>query len=93
MRTARILPFLAICGALSLGASGCAHRLPNVKASEIHQTVSFPGFTSTADASGISITDTTIKAADASWRVSVLGVSVVTTAKDYQQRRERETTP
>ena len=88
---ARNLPLLAVCGVLSLGASGCAHRLPNLKASEIHHTVSFPGFTSTADATGISITETTIRAADASWRVSVLGVSVVTTAKDFQQRREKET--
>lgn len=71
-------------------AAGCAHRLPNIKATEIHQTVSFPGFSSTADATGISVTDTTIKAADASWRVAVLGVAITTTAKDYQQKRDRE---
>ncbi len=91
MKTARILPFLAISGALL--ACGCQHRLPALKASEIHQTISFPGFSSTADASGISITETTIKATDASWRVSVLGLTTVTTAKDYQQKREKEEKP
>lgn len=84
-----ILGFVASCFLVS----GCAHRLPNVKASEVHQTISFPGFTSTADATGINVTDSTIKAADASWRVSVMGVSVITTAKDFQQKREKDDKP
>lgn len=73
--------------------SGCAHRLPNIKASEIHQSISFPGFSSTADATGISVTETNIRAADASWRVSMLGVAVTTTAKDFVQRRAKEDAP
>lgn len=88
----RLLVSLSLCLLVS-ALTGCAHRLPNIKASEIHQTISFPGFSSTADATGINITDTTIRAADASWRMSVMGVTTVTTAKDYQQRREKETTP
>jgi hypothetical protein len=88
-RAFRLLFALSL-GLLALAATGCAHRLPNVKASEIHQSISFPGFSSTADATGIAITDTTIRAADASWRVAVLGVAITTTAKDFQQRREKE---
>lgn len=88
MKRTVLLPLLLILACL--GGAGCQHRLPNIKAAEVHQTVSFPGFSSTADATGISVTDATIKAQDASWRVSVLGVSVVTTAKDFQQRREKE---
>jgi hypothetical protein len=64
-----------------------------MKASEIHQHTSFPGFSSAIDATGISITDTTIKASDASWRVAFLGVAVTTTAKDYQQRRPKDDKP
>lgn len=92
MNTSRPLRWFFAVWILILGAlaSGCAHRLPNIKASEVHHTVSFPGFSSTADATGISVTDTAIKAADASWRVSVFGVAVVTTAKDYQQKRDKE---
>lgn len=86
-------PISCLLGLAALAAAGCSHRLPNLKATEVHQTLSFPGFSSTADATGISVTDTTIKAADASWRVSVLGVAVVTTAKDYQQKREKEDKP
>lgn len=81
----KILLFFVI-----LGSTGCAHRLPNVKATEVHQTISFPGFSSTADATGINVTDTTIRAADVSWRVSVLGVAVMTTAKDFQQKRDKD---
>jgi uncharacterized protein YcfL len=73
--------------------TACSHRLPNIKATEIKQTVSFPLFSSSVDASGISITDTTIKAADAQWRLSVSGFNMVTTAKDYQQKREKEEKP
>lgn len=69
---------------------GCSHRLPNIKAEAIQQTTSAPGFTSTVDASGISITDTTIRAAEVQWRLSVLGVTSVTYAKGYQQKREKE---
>ena len=74
-----------------LALTGCAHRLPNIKAEAIQQTISVPGFVSTVDASGISITDTTIRAAEVQWRVSVLGWSSVTYAKGYQQKREKET--
>lgn len=90
MRTPRLVPLLAILAICSL-ASGCTHSLPNIKASELHQSVSFPGFSSSADATGISVTDTRVKAADASWRIAVMGVSVVTTAKDYEQKRTPET--
>lgn len=76
--------------ALVLLSSGCAHRLPNIKAEAIHQTVSFPGVTSTVDASGINITDATIRAEEASWRLNIFGFTSVTTAKGYQQRREKE---
>jgi hypothetical protein len=79
---------LIVC---ALTLSGCAHRLPNIKAEAIQQTLSVPGFVSTIDASGISITDTTIRAAEVQWRVSVLGWSSVTYAKGYQQKREKET--
>lgn len=85
----KLLLLLPVCALLA----GCSTRLPNLKASEIHQTTSFPGFTSTVDATGISITDTTIKAADVSWRASAFGVAVITTAKDYQQKREKEDAP
>lgn len=85
----RFLPFFLISAFIFLGA-GCATRLPNIKASEIHQTTSFPGFSSTADATGIIITDTAIVAADATWRISALGVSVVTSAKDFRQKREKD---
>jgi hypothetical protein len=84
----RLLPILLL---LSLGSAGCAHRLPNMRAEAIQQTIAFPGFTSTVDASGISITDTTIRAAEAQWRLNVLGWSSVTYAKGYQQKREKET--
>lgn len=70
--------------------SGCTHRLPPIKAESIQQTVSFPGFTSTVDASGINITDATIRAAEVQWRVSVLGYSVVTAVKGYQQKRDKD---
>ena len=83
MRTLILIALFALC-------SGCSHRLPNIKAEAINQTVAFPGFTSTVDASGISITDATIRAADVSWRVSVMGFNSVTTAKGYQQKREKE---
>jgi hypothetical protein len=89
MKPCRLPLVLGLALALFIG-TGCSHRLPNLKATEIHQTISFPGFSSTADASGIAVTDTTIRAADASWRVSVLGLTTVTTAKDFQQKREKE---
>lgn len=84
------LPILAILTAL---LSGCAHRLPNVKASEIHTRTNTLGVTATADATGISITDTTIKAADAKWTFSFPGFDHTTTAKDYQQKRDKEKVP
>jgi hypothetical protein len=83
MRTWISIAALILC-------TGCTHRLPNIKAEAINQTVAFPGFTSTVDASGISITDATIRAADVSWRVSAMGFNSVTTAKGYQQKREKE---
>lgn len=73
--------------------AGCAHRLPNIKASEIHQSISFPGFSSSADALGVSVTDATIRAQDASWRIAVLGVAVTTTTKDFVQKRAKEDAP
>lgn len=73
-----------------LASFGCSHRLPAIKAEAVHQTTSFPGFASTVDATGINITDANIRAEDVSWRLSVLGFSSVTTAKGYQQRRERD---
>lgn len=90
MKTAFLLPFLAIPATLLLG--GCQTRLPNIKAEEIHQRTTVAGvFVSTADASGINITDTTIKAAEAKWTVSLFGFDSTTTAKGYQQRRSKET--
>jgi hypothetical protein len=64
---------------------GC-RSLPNMKASEIHHTLTFPGVSISATGTGISKTPTTIKAADAEFKWSVLGVSSVTTAKDYEQK-------
>ena len=80
-------PILAL---LSLLLSGCARRLPNVKASEISQRVSVMGVVSTAEANGISVTDTTIRAANARWTLSFPGFDQTTTAKDFQQRRDKE---
>ncbi len=71
-------------------STGCAHRLPNIKAEAIQQTMSFPGVTSTVDASGINITDATIRAAEVSWRISAFGFTSVTTAKGFQQKRARD---
>lgn len=77
-----------------LVAPGCvSHRLPNIKAESIQQTISAPGITSTVDASGISITDTTIRAAEVQWRLTVLGYTTITAAKGYQQKREKEKEP
>ena len=79
---------------LALFLSGCvSHRLPNIKASEIKHTLAFPGVTSTVDASGISITDAYVVAADVSWRLTILGYTTITSAKDFRQKREKETTP
>ncbi len=76
--------------ALIITCTGCSHRLPNIKAEAINQTIAFPGFASTVDAAGISVTDATIRAADVSWRLSVLGFNSVTTAKGYQQKRDKD---
>ena len=83
MRPTILLLLLLLC-------SGCSHRLPPIKAEVIQQSISFPGFTSTVDAAGISVTETTIRAAEATWRLNVLGFSAVTATKGYQQKRDKE---
>ncbi len=80
MKTALSFALAAICL-----QTGCNH-LPNIKSSEMHQTMSFPGFASTADATGIRVTENKLVATDASWRLSIMGFTLVTTAKDFEQK-------
>jgi outer membrane murein-binding lipoprotein Lpp len=72
---------------------GCAHRLPNMRADEIHTRTNTLGVTATADASGIKVTDTYVTAADAKWTISFPGFDHTTTAKDYRQKRAAEDKP
>ena len=82
--------FCAVLIAWLMLVTGCAHRVPAIKAESIQQTVSFPGFTSTVDATGVNVTPATIRWEDVSWRISFLGFTSVTTAKGYYQKREKE---
>jgi hypothetical protein len=79
---------LAILAASVL--SGCAHRLPNMRADEIHTRTSTLGVTATADATGINVTDTYINAADATWTLSFPGFDHTTGAKGFKQKRPVE---
>jgi hypothetical protein len=69
---------------------GCTHRLPNLKAEEIHTRTTVMGVALTADATGINVTETAVKAADAKWTISFPGFDHTTTAKGYQQKRKPE---
>lgn len=88
MKTSFLRPAALICAALSLSA--CSHRLPALKAEEIHSRTNVMGVVSTADASGISITETTIRAEKAKWVISFPGFDHTTEAVGYQQRRDKE---
>lgn len=82
---------MALLGLLLFNGCAITPRLPNLKAEEMHVSVSYLGVVTTnADATGISITDTTLKAADVSWVTTVFGYTQKVTAKGYQQKRERE---
>lgn len=79
---------LAIISTFS--ASACSHRLPLMKAEEIHSRTNIFGVISTADATGITITETTLRAERAKWVISFPGFDHTTEATGYQQRREKE---
>lgn len=78
--------------ALVVTSSGCSlvRSLPNVKATEIHSHTSTMGVTVTANATGVTSTETSLKAANAEFSLSFPGFSHVTTVKDYQQRLPKE---
>ena len=56
---------LATLGLIAALLSGCSHRLPNIKADAVSTRTSTLGVVQTAEASGISITDTYVTAAEA----------------------------
>jgi hypothetical protein len=94
MKRPAIAVLLAATGLISLGGCASAHRLPNIKAEEIHVSASYLGLVTTnADATGINVTDTMLRAADVSWVVTFFGYTQKVTAKGYQQRREKEDKP
>lgn len=83
--------FLVIVLVLSAALfSGCAHRLPNIKADAVSTRTSTLGVVQTAEANGISITDTYVTAAEAKWTLSFPGFDHTTVATNYRQRREKE---
>lgn len=86
--------FAAVLSAISaLWAAGCSRRLPNVKGSEIHSRTSTLGVVVEANAVGVNVTDATLKAESAEWKISFPGFDHQTRVKDYQQRRPREEQP
>ena len=85
------LGFVALCAfcVLVLSSIGCAHRLPNIKAGEIHTRTAVMGVVSTADATGINVTESYIQAKEAKWGVSFPGFDHTTVTTDYKQRRDK----
>ena len=81
---------LATLGLIAALLSGCSHRLPNIKADAVSTRTSTLGVVQTAEASGISITDTYVTAAEAKWTLSFPGFDHTTVATNYRQRREKE---
>ena len=81
---------LAALGLIAALLSGCSHRLPNIKADAVSTRTSTLGVVQTAEASGISITDTYVTAAEAKWTLSFPGFDHTTVATNYRQRREKE---
>lgn len=69
--------------------SAC-RSLPPIRSSEIHSNTAVLGVKVKADALGVSITDTYMKAAHAEWDISFPGFSHNTVIKDYQQRLPKE---
>jgi hypothetical protein len=83
---------LPLAATWCLSTLGC-RSLPPLRASEIHSTTSALGIHVSADATGVSVTDRTLRATNVKWSVTFPGFSHVTTAKDYSQAlpNERET--
>ncbi|HYB97505.1 MAG TPA: hypothetical protein VEC57_00030 [Candidatus Limnocylindrales bacterium] len=74
----------------ALCAVGCVRRLPNLKDSEIHSRTASMGVVVEATATGVKVTETTLNAEAAEWKVSFPGFSHETRVKDYTQKRPRE---
>lgn len=74
--------------ALSLGLNGCAN-LPNGKMAEYHSTTAVMGVQSKVDATGMSATDTTVKADLFAWALSWPLGSRTTEIKGFEQERKK----
>ena len=75
---------------LCLASSGCVLRLPNTKFTEYHSDTTIMGFQSVIDATGISATDTRLKAKEVKWNMSWPGFHRTLTFKDFEQERAQE---
>lgn len=90
MNTSKRLAIACFLAAVGLSMLGGCRSLPNVKGSEIHSRTSTLGVVVEANATGVNVTDATMKAESAEWKISFPGFDHQTRVKDYQQKRPKE---